>query len=50
MLDLMFAGHPDEAYDFLNQVWPEGKAGKSIAKRRILIIYSVYRYKLCVVS
>ena len=29
MLDLMFAGHPDEAYDFLNQVWPEGKAGKS---------------------
>lgn len=29
MLDLMFAGHPNEAYDFLNQVWPEGKAGKS---------------------
>jgi len=29
MLDLMFTGHPDEAYDFLNQVWPEGKAGKS---------------------
>jgi hypothetical protein len=29
MLDLMFSGHPDEAYDFLEQVWPEGKLGKS---------------------
>ena len=29
MLDLMFSGHPDEAYDFLNQVWPEGEEGKS---------------------
>jgi len=29
MLDLMFSGHPDEAYDFLDQVWPEGEKGKS---------------------
>ena len=29
MLDLMFFGHPDEAYDFLDQVWPEGEKGKS---------------------
>jgi len=29
MLDLMFSGHPDEAYDFLDKVWPEGEKGKS---------------------
>ena len=29
MLDLMFSGHPDEAYDFLDKVWPEGEEGKS---------------------
>ena len=29
MLDLMFSGHPDEAYDFLDRVWPEGEKGKS---------------------
>ena len=29
MLDLMFCGHPDEAYDFLDKVWPEGEKGKS---------------------
>lgn len=28
MLDLMFAGHPHEAYDFLNEVWPKGEKGK----------------------
>ena len=28
MLDLMFSGHPDEAYEFLNKVWPEGEGGK----------------------
>ena len=29
MLDLMFSGHPDKAYDFLDKVWPEGEEGKS---------------------
>jgi len=29
MLDLMFSGHPDEAYDFLDRVWPEGGKDKS---------------------
>lgn len=29
MLDFMFSGHPDEAYDFLDQIWPEGEEGKS---------------------
>jgi hypothetical protein len=29
MLDFMFSGHPDEAYDFLDGVWPEGEKGKS---------------------
>jgi hypothetical protein len=29
MLDLMFSGHSDEAYDFLDKVWPEGEEGKS---------------------
>lgn len=29
MLKLMFSGHPDEAYDFLDRVWPEGEKGKS---------------------
>jgi hypothetical protein len=29
MLDLMFSGHPDEAYDFLDKIWPEGEKGKS---------------------
>ena len=29
MLDFMFSGHPDEAYDFLDRVWPEGEKGKS---------------------
>jgi hypothetical protein len=29
MLDLMFSGHPDEAYDFLDKVWPEEEKGKS---------------------
>jgi hypothetical protein len=29
MLKLMFSGHPDEAYDFLDKVWPEGEKGKS---------------------
>ena len=29
MLDLMYSGHPDEAYDFLDRVWPEGEKGKS---------------------
>jgi len=28
MLDLMFSGHPEEAYDFLDQVWPKGEEGK----------------------
>lgn len=29
MLGLIFTGHPDEAYDFLDEVWPEDKTGKS---------------------
>ena len=29
MLDLIFSGHPDEAYDLLDKVWPEDKEGKS---------------------
>ena len=29
MLDLIFSGHPVEAYDFLEKVWPEGKKGES---------------------
>ncbi|MBU4603185.1 PEGA domain-containing protein [bacterium] len=29
MLDLMYAGHPDAAYAFLDKVWPEGEKGKS---------------------
>ncbi len=29
MLNLMFSGHPDEAYDFLDKIWPEGEKGKS---------------------
>ena len=29
MLKLMFSGHSDEAYDFLDKVWPEGEKGKS---------------------
>ena len=28
MLKLMFSGHPNEAYDFLDKVWPEGGEGK----------------------
>jgi hypothetical protein len=28
MLDLMFSGHPDAAYAFLDKVWPEGEGGK----------------------
>jgi len=29
MLDLIFSGHPAEAYIFLGKVWPEGKKGES---------------------
>jgi len=29
MLDLIFSGHPTEAYIFLGKVWPEGKKGES---------------------
>ena len=29
MLDLIFSGHPVEAYDYLEKVWPEGKKGES---------------------
>lgn len=28
MLDLMYSGHPDAAYHFLDRVWPEGEEGK----------------------
>ena len=28
MLDLIYTGHPSEAWRFLNKVWPEGKNGK----------------------
>ena len=29
MLDLMFSGHPYEAYNFLDKIWPEGREDKS---------------------
>jgi len=29
MLDLIFSGHPAEAYIFLGKVWPKGKKGES---------------------
>ena len=28
MLDLIYTGHPKEAWGFLHDVWPKGKAGK----------------------
>ncbi|MDP8259649.1 MAG: VCBS repeat-containing protein [Candidatus Gygaella obscura] len=28
MLDLIYTGHPSEAWRFLDKVWPEGKSGK----------------------
>jgi len=30
MLDLLYTGHPIEAMDFLDQVWPEGEEGKEL--------------------
>lgn len=30
MLDLLYTGHPKEAMDFLDQVWPEGEEGKEL--------------------
>lgn len=28
MLDLIYSGHPEKAWEFLDKVWPEGKPGK----------------------
>ncbi len=30
MLDFIYSGHPDEAFTFLDSVWPENKLGKNV--------------------
>ncbi|MBU4502324.1 MAG: tetratricopeptide repeat protein [Nanoarchaeota archaeon] len=36
MLDLVYSGHPDEAFKFLDSVWPENKLGKNLFVRDFL--------------